>query len=295
MNNTHNGIIAAIIAALFFGMGNPYAKLVLSSVNPLALSVISAAFSGVILAAIAVFANKGLPKFERNDLWNYLGIGILGFAIPSILTLYALSMTTALSLIIILRSEIFFGTIFGVVFFKEEINLKQIAGIVAGFIGVFIFATELNFISINSGDILALVATFFWSAYLIYARKLSEKWDPYSIAAIRYWVALPFLFALLIFLNIPLSMPQSEYANFSVFALSIYVFGVCAYNYAIRKVGIWRAAVPTQLLTVFFGAVITWLVLGETMSAMKWAGSALIVGGTVLAIVQKKTPSGPNS
>ncbi|HLC48627.1 MAG TPA: DMT family transporter [Candidatus Norongarragalinales archaeon] len=293
MDKTTLGLGAAIIAAFFFGASNPYAKIAASQTDPVLLSFLVTAIAAVIFGLYALLNPKHFTGLTSKNGDLYLCLGIFGHAIPSLLSLYGLTMTSALNLLFLLRTEIFFATIFGVLIYKEAITLKQITGIIIGFLGVFLFATELKFTGVNLGDLLIILATVFWASYVVIVRKLSGTLQPAAIASIRAWVALPFLGAAALFLKTPITIPAAQYGNIGIFAISTYVFGVVAYNNAIERLGIWKAAIPAQLLSIIFGFIATWIVLGETLSSIKIIGAAMIALGTLLAVM-KENNNGKN-
>lgn len=294
MKTEQLGLIAAVIAAFFFGASNPQAKLAATGTDPVTLSLAVTFIAAIIFAAYALLNRNLLLGIRREDAPLYLGLGLIGHAIPSLLSLYGLTMTNALNLLFLLRAEIFFAAIFGVVIFKESINLRQVAGIAIGFFGVFIFATGLDFGGINMGDMLIILASAFWAGYVVMVRKLSGKVSPVAIASMRAWVALPLLGAAALLFQAPLTVHPAQYGNIAFFAVSTYILGVVAYNSAIKQLGVWKAAIPTQLLSVIFGFIATWWVLGENLSAIKIAGAALIIIGTVLALLKEKESKKPN-
>jgi drug/metabolite transporter (DMT)-like permease len=283
METGKKGIIAAIIAAFFFGLGNPFSKLIADKASPFAIVFLITAIAALFIAIMLMVQGKKI-SLSIGDLPDYLALGILGFAIPALMTIYALTITSALNVLFLLRCEIFFVTIMGYALFNEKVAKKQVLGMVLGFIGVFVFATELSYNGLNAGDALVLLSSVFWASYVITVKKLSPKLPPDVIAGMRYWTALPFLGIVVLIAKIPAVIPSTSYFDLGIFALSTYVFGVIAYNYAIDKIGSWKAVVPTQLLSVIFGFIFTWLVLGETLSALKIAGGTMILAGTMITL-----------
>lgn len=280
------GLLFAIGAAFFFGFGNPFAKLAAQNANVFVTTFYISLIAGICFFLISLF--RGSLKFlNSNDIWEYLKIGIIGFAIPQTLVMYAYTQTSAMNVLFLLRSEIFFATIFGAIIFREQISRMQIGGILIGFAGVFIFSTGLSFDSLNIADAIVFFSTIFWALYVVFAKNLLGKLDAITIGGMRYWAAIPFQFILAISQDPTLSYPIAQIPSLAIFSIATFVFGVILYNKAIEKLGVWKAVVPGQMLSIIFGAVATFIVLGETLTAVKIAGGGLIIAGTLIALGKK--------
>ncbi len=284
MHRSQFGVLAALIAAFFMGLANPFGKLAADAVDPLVLATFVTLIASGALAVLLLIQGVRTDKLKQLKFRTFFDLGILGHGIPVILVLVALKATTAMNVLFLSRTEIFFATILGVLLLKERISRNQLIGIFVGFVGVFIFATELKITSFNIFDLMAVLAGFFWAHYDVVVRRVGEKISSLEIVAIRNISALPLLIILLIFSNKELAIPQTSYLDAAIFGLSMFVVGVFAYNAAIKRIGVWKAAVPTHLLSVVFGAVFTFLILGETLSDMELIGAAAIILGTFLAL-----------
>ncbi|MBI5224647.1 DMT family transporter [Candidatus Micrarchaeota archaeon] len=280
------GLLFAIGAAFCFGLGNPFGTLTVQNANTFVSAFYVAFVAGFCLFLITLYRGK-LNSIKSKDVGEYLKLGFIGFAIPQTLVLYAYTKTSALNVLFLLRSEIFFATILGALIFKEEIKNRQIGGIMLGFIGVFVFSTGLSFNSFNLADGIVFISTIFWAFYVVFAKNLLGKLDAITIGGMRYWAAIPFLFILAISQDQNLSYPIAQIPVLAIFSISTFVIGIILYNKAIESLGVWKAVVPGQLLSIIFGAIATWVVLGETLTAVKMGGGLLIIAGTVIALGKK--------
>src|SRR3954467_11468106 len=82
----HPGVLAALGAALLFGIGTPVAKLLLGSVSPWLLAGLLYAGSGVGLAVLRAVRRKPPVRLGRGEAkWLMAAIGTGGVAAPVLL------------------------------------------------------------------------------------------------------------------------------------------------------------------------------------------------------------------
>jgi len=134
------GVVAAIGAALLFGLSTPLAKTLVDSMAPLLLAGLLYVGSGVGLAALLVVrvASGGRTSITRprgTDVWWLLGAIAAGGAIGPYLLMVGLQLTDAASASLILNLEGVFTALLAWFVFKENFDRRIALGmalIVAG-------------------------------------------------------------------------------------------------------------------------------------------------------------------
>jgi drug/metabolite transporter (DMT)-like permease len=134
------GILAAIGAAVLFGLSTPLAKLLVGSMSPLLLAGLLYVGSGVGLAGLLVMrvatGGRGSITWPRGtDSWWLLGAIAIGGAIGPYLLIYGLQATDAASASLILNLEGVFTALLAWFVFKENFDRRIALGmalIVAG-------------------------------------------------------------------------------------------------------------------------------------------------------------------
>jgi drug/metabolite transporter (DMT)-like permease len=134
-----------------------------------------------------------------------------------------------------------------------------------------------------AGDLLALVAGFFYGGYLIYVERARARLQPLPLLFLATVFAIPILLAISVVLGERLW--PSDWTPLLLFALSSQVVGQAL---LVWSIGVFPPlVVGLALLTQpAISALIGWLVYGETLSAADWIG-AIAVG---LALVLVRLP-----
>lgn len=270
----------ALLAAFLFGFFNPLAKVITGQVHWLAYAALVSAVSAVLaLLTLAAFSTR--LSFEPARWMDYLGLGILGLALPMLLTGLAFSLSPSIHVGLLLRLEAFFAVLYGVFFFRERLSRGQMAGIVLGCAGALLFAA--GGFDVFSGVIIVAAAALF-GAYLLFSKRL-EKHDALSLVAIRFTVAAAWLLPLAFLAGVmPANPPWLEIV---VLAFFTFLIGTLAYTESVQHNGVWLTGAVTQ----FFAGVLSiaagawWL--GETFSGLEWLAAGLILVGGVVVVLKR--------
>jgi drug/metabolite transporter (DMT)-like permease len=135
-----HGIVAAIGAAVLFGLSTPLAKTLVGSMPALLLAGLLYVGSGMGLAALlAIRAARGGRKRitwpHGNDVWWLLGAIAVGGAIGPYLLMYGLQATDSASASLILNLEGVFTALLAWFVFKENFDRRIAAGMALIVIG----------------------------------------------------------------------------------------------------------------------------------------------------------------
>ncbi|MBI5225706.1 DMT family transporter [Candidatus Micrarchaeota archaeon] len=273
----------ALLAAVLFGAFNPLAKVIAGQVHWLAYGALVCAVSAALaLLALAAFSTK--VSFDSRRWHDYLGLGLVGLAVPIVLSGLAFSLAPSIHVGLLLRFEAFFAALYGVWLFKEKLSKWQLGGIGLGLLGALIFSTN-GFSQVSWADVLVIVASAFYGTYLVFAKRLSDH-DAMSLVAIRFCVAAAWLVPVAFLAGVmPANPPWLEIGVLSFF---LFVMGTLAYTESVEMIGVSRTGAITQFFTgVFAIAAGAWW-LGETFSALEWLSAALILVGGVIVVQARR-------
>lgn len=282
MDSRLAGILFALTAALMYGAGSVFGK-VSSQLNPVFLTALVSVIATVFLLIATIVLEKKIPSIKKNTLKNLLGLGVIGTAIPSYLTLLGFAHTGAASVSFLLRTEAIFAVLLGVFLLKEKISRMQLAGVLLGIVGVFVFSTNFS-LSISFGDAVIILATVFWATFLVFTKRLSKNYGPIEIA---FW---RMLISAIIFVPIALFTQGAAINSFSsgllpfvlCYALAIYVIGTSFYNASIKRLEIWLSSSITQFSSAITGAVFAIIFLNETLLLNQIIGGAILLVAALL-------------
>ena len=167
----------------------------------------------------------------------------------------------------------------------QRVRAVQWGGAVLAFAGVY-FLSAHGETTINTGDLLVLICSFFWMAQILLIDRYARAVD-----------AIELCFMQMIICTIGSAVLAATYESFAWSdiwgaAVPILYAGLfsCGVAYTCQILG--QAYVePTQAAILMsteaiFAAVAGWIVLGETMSGVQLLGCALLLGGALMAQVR---------
>ena len=167
----------------------------------------------------------------------------------------------------------------------QRVRAVQWGGAVLAFAGVY-FLSAHGETTINKGDLLVLICSFFWMAQILLIDRYARAVD-----------AIELCFMQMIICTIGSAVLAAIYESFAWSdiwgaAVPILYAGLfsCGVAYTCQILG--QAYVePTQAAILMsteaiFAAVAGWIVLGETMSGVQLLGCALLLGGALMAQVR---------
>lgn len=183
------GIGAALGAAVLFGAGMPFAKLLLGSVNPWLLAGLLYLGSGFGLGLMRLLRGAAPVRLERGE-WRWLAAAILagGVAGP-VLLMYGLSAMPASGASLLLNAEGAFTALLAWFVFRENFDRRIALGMAAIVAGALVLAWpgEARFGAV--WPVLAVLgACFAWALDNNLTRKVSLA-DATWIAACKGWAA----------------------------------------------------------------------------------------------------------
>jgi len=187
--------LALSFVSLFYGLNYIIAKEAMQSeILPLTLTFLRI-FSVFILLWLVHFVVRSTEKIERKDLFKLFICGITGCAINQSLFLLGLSKTSPINAAIIVICTPVVVLLFSYLMLKEQITSKKAIGIFLGLTGSIILilggATNENTTGNLWGNLLIFTNVVSYSFYLVYAKSLMAKYQPFTVIK---WV---FLFGIL--------------------------------------------------------------------------------------------------
>jgi drug/metabolite transporter (DMT)-like permease len=287
--NIDRGIIAAIAAALLFGLSTPLAKTLVGDMAPLLLAGLLYLGSGLGLAVLLMVRAGlgGLAGFSwprgRELLW-LLGAIIAGGAVGPFLLMSGLRLTDAASASLILNLEAVFTALLAWFVFKENFDRRIALGmalIVAG--GAVLAAGP----ALGRGGLLGPMAIagacLAWAIDNNLTRKVSLH-DAMAIACAKGLVAgvVNTLLALGLGASLPTapSMLKAGALGFVGYGLSLTLFVLALRHLGSSRTGAYFSIAP------FFGAALA-VVLGAPLSAAVTVAALLMAAGVWLHLTER--------
>ena len=293
MNNQTKGVLFALFATLLWSVNMVIASGVKGHIPPVGLAFWRWTIACIVLAPFA--ANRTFESFPiiKKHFWYLTLTAVLGISIFNTLIYFAGKTTSAVNLSLIAISIPLFIIILSRIIYKEKVSNSKIVGILLLIIGVLVLITNgslqaLLTIDFTIGDVLMLLACFFFACYTILVRKKPEQLVPkvflFSIFSIGTALLLPFY----IWENV---YYKKVIVDSKTILITLYV-GIFAslisfylWNEAIRLIGSSKTALIYYLIPIFSG-ILAYFFLNQAIGLIQIISMGIIISG--LFITAKK-------
>jgi drug/metabolite transporter (DMT)-like permease len=230
------------------------------------------------------FRLSGFDPDWRRHWKQYIAIGMVNMALPSLLYGFAMMHVPAALAAILNSTSPMFGALFAALFLDERLTARKIAGCAAGACGVALIAQPGGFAStpMFAAAVAACLAACVCYGYTgVVLRKFAAQTSSRGIAVGSQLTGAAMLLPLLAFSPLPAEPTVLALSNLLALALLGNALGMVLYFRLITDTGATRALTVTYLMPLF--AVLWGMVfLGESLPASALAGGVLILAGTVL-------------
>ncbi|MFJ8018470.1 EamA family transporter [Streptomyces sp. NPDC096339] len=270
----------AVLVAALWGFNFVVIEIGLGHFPPLLLSALR-----FLVAALPAVFFVGRPKVA----WKWIiGVGVaLGVAKFGLLfTGMAAGMPAGLSSLV-LQIQAVFTAVFAAVFLRERPGWVRVSGMGVALSGIAVAAVDGGAGGPVLGFGLVVAAAVCWGVSNVLTRKAS----PPDALNFMVWVCtvpvLPLFVLSLLFEGPERDMAALRGLDWSGVGVIGYVawvstvFGFGAWGYLLRRYPA-SAVAPFSLLVPVFGMSSAALVLGESVSGLRWVAAVLLVGGVAL-------------
>lgn len=274
----------ALLAALFYAISTPFSKVLLEYVAPTLMAAflyLGAGFGVGIMYLFNRSKEQEADRLGKTDLPYTIGMIVLDIAAP-IFLMIGISIGSASNASLLGNFEIVATTLIALLLFKEKVSSKLWTAI--GFITV--SSIVLSFEGVGSfqfswGSLFVLLATSCWGLENNCTRKISEK-STYQIVVLKglFSGAGSFVISMILKEQIP-SMGYVLAAmllGFVAYGLSIFMYIRAQRDLGAAKTSAYYAIAP------FLGTFLAFVINGEKLSTVYFAGLFLMVIGTIFVV-----------
>jgi drug/metabolite transporter (DMT)-like permease len=177
--------------------------------------------------------------------------------------------------------------------FREQLALRYWCGLLISLVGmaILIGAASWHGFHLNFGDLLAIIASFLYAAYLLITQRAREGVGTLTFMA---WSLIPSVLVLLI-LNLAMGTALVGYSKKTWLALLglglfSHMLGWLALNYALGHLRAAPVSVSLLAQTVVT-ALASIPILGESLSTHQIVGGVIVLSGIYLANQRNRKPS----
>lgn len=293
MSKTTKGILFALLATFLWSVNMVIASGVKEHIPPIGLAFWRWTVACVVLTPLALRATIIDFKIVKKHIKYLLLTAILGISIFNTLIYFAGKTTSAFNLSLMAISIPLFIIGISRIVFKEKVSNLAIAGIITIITGVLVLISKgsldaLLRINFAFGDLLMLLACFFFACYTLLVRKKPKELEPkvflYSVFVIGTLILLPFYLWENTYLEKVVIDSKTlliiSYVGIFASLVSFYLW-----NEAIGLIGTSKTAVIYYLIPIFSG-ILAYFFLGQSIEFIQIISMAIIVLG--LLITNKK-------
>lgn len=282
------GIGYVNLATLVWSSNMVIGRMVRDSIGPLTLSAVRFAIASMFFVMLL----RQLPPSERRAGKNFKLLGAMaltGVILFSPLLYLGLHYTTAVNGTIINGAGPLLTGIIAALFIREPMSGRQAGGALVALIGVLylISGGSLAFwqtARYNIGDILVLAAVSTWGMYSVLASRVMRVMPAISATAYSIFIGLPVLCVLAAWelYTVPVVFDIKLLAVVTYLGIGPAAIGFYAWNQGVARLGASGAMVFYNTLPLY-GALLSFLFLGEPVGVSHAVGALLIIGGGVWA------------
>jgi drug/metabolite transporter (DMT)-like permease len=274
--------IALILVTFFWGIGFPAVKFTLESIGPLYLIAVRFLIAGLLLSIIFY---KKMLSIDKSILKPAFWLSILIY-ITYVFAMVGIKYTTASKSAFLCCLALIFVPIIGYILNRTRIKSNTAVGILICVIGLFLMTYAAEGINLNLGDVLCILSSAAFAFQIIFTEKYVSDFDTTLLAILQmYFAAIIGVIVAFIFEPFPVSVtPKSLYSLLFMAvlctALAFWIQTTCQKFTTASHVAIIFTMEPV------FGALASWLLLGERLGARGIIGGVLIIASMIISEIE---------
>lgn len=282
--DNRRAIALALAAALFYALNVPCSKLLLGHVPPTFMAAFLYLGAGLGVGALYLLrkgAERPEERLSREDLPYAVGMVVLDIIAP-ILLMTGVSLGSSSNASLLGNFEIVATTVLALALFHESVSKRLWAAV-----GLITLASALlsfeggGSLQFSLGSLFVLGAAACWGLENNCTRRISEK-SAYQIVTVKGLCSGTgsFVTALVLGESLPEAryVPPAMLLGFVAYGLSIFTYVRAQKDLGAARTSAYYAAAP------FLGALLSFLLLGEALSAHYLTALGIMAAGTALVV-----------
>ncbi|HZJ73401.1 MAG TPA: DMT family transporter [Perlabentimonas sp.] len=240
-------------------------------------------FYRILIAAIAIlpiWAFKGMRVPPKRDL-GLIFIGAFFFALDLFLWNTAILLTSAATATLLANNAPVWVGLISLVVFRERLAPKFWYGLLLALVGLNVLIGLQSWVTMqfNMGDVLSIVAGFFYALYLIFTLDSRKRVDTITFMTFSLFFMIVILFTINGLIGNPLTgFTRQTWVSLVGLGLISHFGGWVSINYALGHLKGTNVSV-TLLSQSVITALVAIPILGEAITTNQIIGGVLILGG----------------
>jgi len=300
------GIMLSLVTAGMLGIGATLAKYALEKINPVFLAFLDLFLGFFLFAPFVLLRRKALlpRQASKKELNILLKLAISGTAIPLVLILYGLELTSSIQGAFLIQLQSIFGIILARILLKETVLEKQRYGLFLIIAGSFLIILRdpqsiLDFFRVKGllGDLLIVSGAIGLGYSYVLSKKLALKIEPELVVSFRLFAGWLFLIPLLPILLITgiqlIDFSPHLFLTTFFYIVTNFCIAYVTMQMALEILPSWMVAAFTQIMPLFTVAT-SFFFLRESITALVILGGILILLGGFILLMQIEKHNSPN-
>ena len=285
------------LVGLIWGTSFFWIKIALEEVSPIVLVAFRSLFGTIGLGLIIILNKKAKVTWNviKERLPVFLILGLINIALPWSLISWAEQFIDSGTAAILNGAMPLFTIFLSPIFIADDrITLSKLVGLVIGFLGVVILmapSIQNKWSSNLLGQAAILLATFFYAAATIFARKKTQGIPAQTQAFLQLAAGTLIIWVFAFFTERPFILPQTPKTWLALAWLG--VLGSCIayiiYFHLLHKIGPTRTSMITYIPPLI-GMVLGVGFLKEQFYWQALVGALLILSGIAIVNLKRKQP-----
>jgi DME family drug/metabolite transporter len=280
-----------LVVVLLWALNLSVTKYILThGLHPLSYAVVRYGLAGAIFVALTLYVERTIRVSRRHGLVLALAAALL--FLNQLSFVFALDITTASTIALVLGAIPIFAAIFGLVLGTERPSSRFWLAAAMSALGVGLVAAGAGGEVGNDlwGILLGLSTAATWALYSVVVGPLMRWYSPSRTSAI----VLPLAWAGLLVVGLPQTTDQDWDLGWKIWGLLLFatlgplVLTNVLWFRSIHRIGANRATLAANLQP-FVAAVLAVVLLSEPLGLLQIMGGVLIAAG--ILVVRRRTPA----
>ncbi len=292
MNTKYIPYLAILAAMLIWSFSFIWSKLAFETYQPFTILFFRLSIASASLAILAHLMRK-LQKVHLKDFKFFVALTLFEPFFYFLGENFGLQRVSPGIASVIIATIPLFMPFVGLFFLKETLNRYNILGLLISMSGVLlvIIKPDLSFSADITGILLLFVAVASALGYSLILKKLTRKYNGYTIVVWQNLLGALFFLPFFLFYDFKAFVEIDVWNVNTLYVVALALFAsnlaFLFYTRAMTSFDLKQISLFTNLIPVFT-LIISFFVFGETLKWYSYAGIALVLGGLYIAERQNR-------